>query len=199
VITSAVPGEGKTTIAINAAVALAQNQRRVLLVDADMRRRGLQEYLGFAGCEGLSGCLTGVNDVQTTVVPVPELPNLHVLPAGARPPIPAELLGSDEMRRLLEHWQADYDHVVFDTPPILGLTDAAILATMADTVLLVARCGRTGRQTLCRARDVLARIDAPTPGVVLNDLNLNSSEHYGYYGYYGDEYGHYYGEKSLKN
>jgi Mrp family chromosome partitioning ATPase len=103
------------------------------------------------------------------------------------------------MRRLLKGWQADYDHVVLDTPPILGLTDAAILATMADAVLLVARCGRTGRQTLCRARDALARVDAPTLGVVLNDLNLNSPEHHGYYGYYGDDYGHYYGEQPLQN
>jgi len=199
VITSAVPGEGKTTTAVNVAVALAQNQHRVLLVDADMRCRGLQESLGFAGCKGLSGCLTGVNDLQTAVVSLPELPNLHILPAGARPPIPAELLASEEMRRLLKGWQADYDHVVLDTPPILGLTDAAILATMADAVLLVARCGRTGRQTLCRARDALARVDAPTLGVVLNDLNLNSPEHHGYYGYYGDDYGHYYGEQPLQN
>jgi capsular exopolysaccharide synthesis family protein len=196
VITSAVPGEGKTTTAINAAVAFAQNKHRVLLIDADMRRGGLQEALGFAGCQGLSGCLTGAYVMETAVVSIPELPGLHILPAGARPPFPAELLSSDEMRRLLERWKADYDHVIFDTPPILGLTDAAILASMVDAVLLVARCGKTGRQALSRAIDALACINASRSGVVLNDLN--SSEHYGYYGYYGKEYEEYYGERSLK-
>jgi capsular exopolysaccharide synthesis family protein len=200
VITSAVPEEGKTTTAINVAVALARNQRRVLLVDADMHRRGLQERLGFENCAGLSGCLTGMkDDGQSAVVSLPELPSLHIVPAGARAPFPAELLGSDEMRQLLEGWRVDYDHIVIDTPPVLGLTDAIILATMADAVLLVARCGRTGRQTLCRAREALARVGAPTPRVILNDLNMSSPEYCRYYGYSSDQYGHYYGDKSLEN
>ena len=199
VITSAVPEEGKTTTAINVAVALARNKRRVLLVDADMHRRGLQERLNLKG-SGLSGCLTNANvDEQTAYISLPELPSLHIVPAGARAPFPGELLSSDQMCRLLERWRVNYDHIVFDTPPLLGLTDAIVLATMADAVLLVARCGRTGRQTLCRAREALARVDAPTPRVILNDLNMSSTDYYGYYGYYGDKSGHYYGGKSLNN
>ena len=200
VITSAAPEEGKTTTAINIAVALARNNRRILLVDADMHRRGLQERLGIKDSAGLSGCLTSMNaDTQTDFVSLPELPTLHILPAGARAPFPAELLASAEMRQLLERWRTDYDHVVFDTPPLLGLSDAVILATMADAVLLVARCGRTGRQALWRAREALARVDAPTPRVILNDLNMSSPEYSEYYGYSCDRYGHYHGEKSLEN
>ncbi len=86
----------------------------------------------------------------------------------------------------MRQWRADYDHIVLDTPPVLGRTDAAIVATMSDAVLMVVRCARTGRQILCRASDLLARVKVGMAGIVVNDLDLNSSEHYGYYGYYGD-------------
>ena len=103
------------------------------------------------------------------------------------------------MRALLEQWRTEYDHIIFDTPPVLGLTDAAILATMSDAVLLVVRSSQTGRQTLCRARDLLVQVNAHTIGVVLNDLNPKSSDYYGYYGYYGDAHNEYFDEKALTN
>jgi polysaccharide biosynthesis transport protein len=199
VITSAVPGEGKSTTASNIAVVLAQYQRRVLLVDADMRRATLQTRLGIGGDEGLSRCLTGVSDFASSRVPNPNLPSLDMLFSGQRPPYPAELLGSDQMRSLIEQWRSEYDHIVIDTPPVLGLSDAVILSTMADAVLLVARCAKTSRQSLSRARDILARVNARTVGMVLNDLDLNSAAHYGYYGYYGDAYKSYYEERALEN
>ena len=187
VITSSIPSEGKTTTAINLAVVLAQSQRRVLLVDADMRSGNMIQRLGIVKSEGLSRCLAGAVEFADAVTSIPDLPTLHFLPAGQRPPCPAELLDSDQMRALVRRWRSEYDHVVIDTPPVLGLTDAVILASMADAVLLVVRCSKTARQTLCRARDLLTRINPHTVGIIVNDLKLNSSEHYGYYGYYGDK------------
>lgn len=183
VITSSVPAEGKTTIAINLAVALAQSQKRVLLVDADMRGSSIEGRLGIVKSNGLSQCLTGGAEFENIVVPIPELPTLHFLPAGVPPPSPAELLGSDQMRALIEQWRTKYDHVVLDAPPAIGLTDAVVLTTMSDAVLVVVRCGITRRQTISRTRDLLAQVNAHTAGLVVNDIELSSSDYYGYYGY----------------
>ena len=187
VVTSAVPGEGKTTTAMNLSVALAQSKKTVLLVEADMRSPGLLELLTLGKRYGLSECLTGAADFTSAVASIAELPSLHVLAAGQRPPSPVELLGSDQMCALIARWRVEYDHVVLDTPPVMGLSDAVVLASMADAVVLVVRYARTGRQTLCRARDLLARVNAHTVGIVVNDLKLNHSEHYDYYGYYADK------------
>jgi len=195
VITSALPCEGKTTTAINLAVALAQYGRRVLLVDADMRRGCLQERLAMDRVDGLSQCLTESGARQPVVASIPELSGLSIMPAGQRPPSPAELLGSDQMRDLVEQWREEYDHIVIDTPPVLALTDAAILAPMSDGILLVARVGQTRLQTLCRTRDLLARVNARMIGVILNDLDSNSSAYFAHYGYHGDAYNKYYGQK----
>jgi capsular exopolysaccharide synthesis family protein len=199
VVTSAVPSEGKTTTAINLAVTLAQYGRRVLLVDADMRRGCVQERMALVQADGLSRWLAGATDKQLAIASITGLPNLHVLSAGQRPPSPAELLGSDQMRDLVQQWRGEYDHIVLDTPPVLALTDAAILASMADGILLVARIGKTHRQALCRTRDLLGRVNARTLGVVLNDFDLNSSAYFSHYGYRGDVYGEYYGAKELSN
>lgn len=199
VITSSVPGEGKTTTAMNVAVALAQNHCRVLLVDTDMRTGGLHERLGLDHSGGLSQCLTGSGDPQTAIVSMLDLPSLHILFSGHRPPAPAELLGSDQMRSLLEKWRNNYDYVVLDTPPVLALTDAAILASMADGILVVARIGVTQRQTLCRTRELLRGVKTRTIGVVLNDFDSHSSAYFAHYGYRAEDYSKYYGEKELSN
>jgi capsular exopolysaccharide synthesis family protein len=199
VVTSAVPAEGKTTTAINLAVTLAQYGRRVLLVDADMRRGCVQERMALVQADGLSRWLAGATDKQLATASITGLPNLHILSAGQRPPSPSELLGSDQMRDLVQQWRGEYDHIVLDTPPVLALTDAAILACMADGILLVARIGKTHRQTLCSTRDLLARVNARTLGVILNDFDLNSSAYFAHYGYRGDVYGEYYGTKELSN
>lgn len=197
VITSAVPGEGKTTTAINFAVALAQNGRRVLLVDADMRSGGLQEQLLLDDSNGLSRCLAGMGDQQPAAISTAELPSLFIVAAGKRPPAPAELLGSDQMRNLLDKWREEYDHIVLDTPPVLMVSDAAILASMADGILLVVRYGKTGRQATLRTMSMLARGTTRVIGIVFNGLGVKSLAYSTYYGFDGAAYSNYFDKKDL--
>jgi len=199
VITSSVPGEGKTTMAINIAVALAQNGHRVLLVDADMRSGGLQSQLSLDDSNGLSKCLAGIGGQQPAAISTAELPGLFIVPAGKRPPAPAELLGSDQMRNLLEQWREEYDHIVLDTPPVLMVSDAAILASMADGILLVVRYGKTGRQAILRTKDMLVRGTTRVIGIVFNGLGVNSSAYYAYYGFDGSASNKYFDKKELND
>ena len=195
IVSSAAPGEGKTTMSINLALTLAQKGSRVLLVDADMRRSGAQGRLGMQGERGLSSCLAAGNlDARDLIKPLPGGMGLDVLPSGQSPPNPVELLDSERMRVLIEQWREQYDHIVIDTPPLVGLSDALVLSPFADAVLLVARSAHTIKQSLRRARDILIRINAHTVGVIINDLNLESADHYNYYGYYGSKYGQYYAQ-----
>jgi polysaccharide biosynthesis transport protein len=140
---------------------------------------------------GLSECLAGAADPATTIVRVGGAPNLDVLPAGHRPPNPSELLDSDSMRSLLAKWSGQYDHIIIDTPPVLGFADAIAPASMVDAVLIVARAHQTTRQSLVRARDLLSRVHARVIGVVMNDVNPKSSDYYDYYGY-SSKYAKYY-------
>jgi capsular exopolysaccharide synthesis family protein len=188
VVTSASPGEGKTTTACNSAIVLAQTGHKVLLVDADMRRPMLHVRIGVDGTTGLSACLAGIEDPDSRFMKVESLPNLSVLPAGKTPPYPSEMIASESMRRLLERWRQEFDQIVIDTPPVLAVTDAVILASMADAVIVVARSGVTGYQSLCRTRDLLRKVHAKIAGVVVNDLGLNSVGYADYYGTYGSYY-----------
>lgn len=191
-VTSAAPGEGKTTVSVNLALTFAQKGSRVLLVDADMRRPSGR--LGMQGQNGLSSCLAGRIAAGELLKPMPGGMGLDVLPSGQTPPNPVELLDSERMRELISQWRQQYEHIVFDTPPMVGLSDAVVLSPYADGVLLVARSAQTRRQSLSRARDILARVNARVVGVIINDLNLESVDYYHYYGYYGSKYGQYYAD-----
>jgi polysaccharide biosynthesis transport protein len=194
IVSSAAPGEGKTTVSVNCALAFAQKGAKVLLVDADLRRSGAQGRLRMQGELGLSSCLSGGRESAEFIKDLPGGMGLAVLPAGQKPPNPVELLDSDRMRTLLEQWREEYEHIIIDTPPLVGLSDALALSPFADAVLLVARSGRTSQQSLRRARDILNRVHARTVGVLINDLDIDSGDYYNYYGYYGSDYGEYYPE-----
>jgi capsular exopolysaccharide synthesis family protein len=195
-VTSALPEEGKTTTSINSAIVLAQKGTRVLLIDADLRRPSIHKTLGMAPGNGLSNVLAGSATLQQAIVQSSISPGLLVLPAGTPPPNPAELLGSGNMRDVLAKLREQYDHIVIDTPPTLSVTDAVIMATRADAVILVIRAGQTTKQALRRARDLLTQVNARTCGVLLNAVNLNSPDYYYYYEYQG-KYGHrYYGDET---
>jgi len=198
VVTSAFPKEGKTTTAINCAIVLAQRGEKVLLVDGDLRRGSLGAAFGLSRrATGLTTILPK-RDVHNKIsAPLAELPTLHVLPSGPRVPNPAELLSSARMEELLRQWSQEYDRIVFDSAPLLSVSDTQAVAVFADTVVLVTRAGLTRRRALLRARDILLRINAPIAGVVVNDVNVRLENFYtkrygmygyGYYGQYGSSY-----------
>jgi capsular exopolysaccharide synthesis family protein len=170
-VTSPVPGDGKTTTSINIAVVFAQRQRSVLLVDGDLRRSGVHRALNLRPTGGLSAALVG-EDPRQFYITHPTLPNLTILPAGKRPPMPPDLLDSDRMRELIAQWRQEFSQILIDAPPVLGLSDAVILATVADTVLLVVRAKQSRRQDLRHAMEVLGNVDAHLVGAVINDFDV---------------------------
>ena len=190
-VTSALPQEGKTTTSINTAIVLAQKGTRVLLIDADLRRPSIHKTLGMGPKTGLSNVLTGNATLQQAVVRSSILPSLFVLTAGTPPPNPAELLASSNMKDILAELREQYDHIVVDTPPTLSVTDAVVMSTRADAVVLVIRSGQTTKQALRRSRDILMQVNARVAGVLLNAVDLTSPDYYYYYEYQG-KYGHRY-------
>jgi capsular exopolysaccharide synthesis family protein len=191
VVTSAFPGEGKTTTAVNVAIAFAQRGERVLLVDADLRRGSLDRIFNLDDRSfGLSTVLTQPTAHESVATPLAELPLLSVMPTGPRPPNPAEMLSSNRMEEQLRQWALEFDRVVIDTAPVLAVSDTQAMSALADTVILVARAGVTRKRALVRARDLLWRINAPIAGVVVNDVDMRLENFYTYrYGMYGYNYG----------
>ncbi|RBY74808.1 hypothetical protein DQ239_18620 [Blastococcus sp. TF02-09] len=183
VVTSSVPGEGKSTLAVNLGTALAQSGSRVILVEADLRRPRVTRYMGLVSGAGLTNVLAGTADLAEVTQPWGD-GKLSVLAAGPMPPNPSELLGSEHMRALLEELRQEHDFVVIDTPPLLPVTDAAVLSVAADGCLITTRHGVTRREQLAEASSVLARIDARLLGVVLNRVPQSAAIARGYgYGY----------------
>jgi polysaccharide biosynthesis transport protein len=197
-ITSALPQEGKTTTSVNTATVLAQKGTRVLLVDADLRRPSIHKALGLGPRSGLSNVLTGGVPLPDAISRSSVLPNLFVLPAGTPPPNPAELLASSQMVEVLAELRQHYDHIVLDTPPMLSVTDAVVLSTRADAVVLVIRCGQTTKPALRRSREILGQVNARVAGVLLNAVDLNSPDYYYYYEYQG-KYGHRYYDEDMES
>jgi len=194
-ITSPLPREGKTTVGANTALVLAQAGSRVLLVDADLRRPGLAKMLGLKATGGLSSLIGGIDNFEEVVVRFSKVPTLWMLPAGPVPPQSAELLGSDQMKKLISSWREEFDYVVIDTPPCLSVTDAAVLSAHADRTLLVARAGQTQKPTIQRACSLLLQVNAKGIGVVLNAFDVRAESYY-----YGNQYsGQYYEEISPYN
>lgn len=188
-VTSALPQEGKTTTSVNIALALAQHGKRVLLVDADLRRPGLDKAFGFSASEGLTTVLSGGTPPESAYRPAPQQPNLTLLPAGPAAVHPAELLGSSTMFNLIARWRGEFDHCIIDTPPVLLVTDPVLLSVLADGVVLVVRSGSTNRPALKRASDLLSQVRAPMLGVVVNAMDFRSADYYYYYSYYsGSKY-----------
>ena len=189
-VTSALPQEGKTTTSINTAIVLAQKGTRVLLIDADLRRPSIHKALNIATKIGLSNVLTGNATMSQATVRSTILPTLFVLPAGPPPPNPAELLASAQMKDSLAELREQYDHIVIDSPPVLAVTDARIIAAHADVTIMVLRADQTRRKAAKQAREQLDSVGANTLGLVIN-CTPRSTDRYGYGGGYGS-YGYYY-------
>ena len=180
-VTSPLPQEGKTTTSVNCAIVLAQRGSRVLLVDADLRRPGVHRAFGFDRKGGLSTVLTGSTPIESVLRTYPEVPNLSIMPAGPPPPHPAELLDASKMRSLIAQWRKEYDHVIIDTPPALSVTDPVLLSVEADSIILVIRSGKTTKDALRRAGELLWQVNAKVMGIVVNGIDLGSPDHYYYY------------------
>jgi capsular exopolysaccharide synthesis family protein len=182
-VTSALPGEGKTTTAVNIAMALAQTGARTLLVDLDLRKPGLAGIFGIAAEQGMSTYLSGNSDLSSQIRPT-RYDGLFVVPAGLVAPNPAELIGAERMALGLQLATEHFAYVVFDTPPALAITDALILSPKVDGVILVARSGRTPRKALQRAASQVLAVGGKLLGVLINDVDLDETG-YGYGGYHG--------------
>jgi len=191
-ITSSLPSEGKTTTAANTAISLAQTGAKVLIMDADMRRPRLHSMFNLTNGDGLSTILSSDSDDNEilSVIQKDEASNLNILTSGPIPPNPAELIGSQQMSALLKTLQKHFTHVVVDSPPITSFTDGVLIASMVDGVILVVHAGKSSRQVVRRARQLLQDVGARVFGVVLNNVNLNSQDNYYYYQsyYHRDNY-----------
>ncbi len=179
-VTSPGPGEGKSTTAANLAITLAQQGAHVLLADADLRRPLVHRAFNLVQEPGLTDILVGATTLREAIRPN-VIPGLDVLPGGALPPNPSELLGSEAMHRLLGELRSQYDTVVFDTPPALAVTDATVLGTSTDAVILVVRVGETDSVAAQRAVDVFRKVQARIAGSVLNGVQKTHDRYYYYY------------------
>lgn len=186
-VTSSQPSEGKTTTAINTAFMLAQTGAEVLIIDCDLRRPRLHVQFEVPNTKGLTTWLSGERDLDNLLEVCQKTPNLKILTSGPVPPNPAELLGSEEMRRLLDQLGERFAHIIIDSPPAISFTDASILSTMVDGVMLVVHGGRSSRAVVRRAKQQLLDVGAHIFGVVLNNVKLESQDYY-YSGYYSNYY-----------
>jgi capsular exopolysaccharide synthesis family protein len=189
VVTSPHPGEGKSTISINLAIALAQDGHRVAVLDCDLRKPRLHQIFDLENKLGLTSYLTGKTDLESIIIST-EVDNLDLIPAGPIPPNPAELLNSQTYKNLLQDLRRNYDHVIIDTPPTLDFADARVVALQADGVLLVAKHQYTTREAGRLARQYLSQVNARMLGMVLNQLGTRElrRQDLSYHKYYDEDY-----------
>jgi capsular exopolysaccharide synthesis family protein len=185
-ITSALPAEGKTTTACNIALTLAQSGARVVLVEGDLRKPAVGRYLGISNAAGLTNVLAGQHELRDVIVGY-QRDALAVLPSGPTPPNPSEMLGSQQMRQLLTSLANHYDLVIIDAPPLLPVTDAAVLAAASDGAIVVVRHGKSRREEVERAVQALTSVNAKVLGTVLNFAPRSKGR--GGYDGYGYGYG----------
>ncbi|MEK3973966.1 CpsD/CapB family tyrosine-protein kinase [Psychrobacillus sp. FSL K6-2684] len=182
--TSASPSEGKSTVAANSAVVFAQEGKRVLLIDGDMRKPTVHYTFHLTNTLGLSNLLTR-QALLEEVIKHDDVQNLDIITCGPIPPNPAELLGSKTMEKVLEDLKEKYDMIIFDAPPVLSVTDAQILSNLCDGTVIVLSAGKTEKDALLKAKEALISSKANILGAVLNNYVLQK-DHY-YYQYYGSE------------
>jgi succinoglycan biosynthesis transport protein ExoP len=188
-ITSSVPAEGKTTTAVNSAICLAETGAKVLMIDADMRRPRLHSIFGLSNATGLSTLLSRevVEGETLSAIQQDKVSGVYVLTAGPLPPNPAELVGSEQMMKLISSLTNNFAHVIIDSPPVAAFTDGVLIASMVEGVLMVVQSGKSSRKIVSRARKLLQDVGARIIGVVLNKADASPHSEY----YYTSLYSHY--------
>ncbi len=200
-ISSAMPSEGKTTVVSNLAILMANAGRKVVVIDCDMRKPRIHKVFKIPkGKVGLSTLLVEQSSVEESAVNGP-VENLHVIPCGPTPPNPSELLQMEQFDRLVERLCEIYDVLLFDSPPVIAVSDALVISRLVHGIIMVAKAGWTSRGALGQAVKVFTDADRPMLGVVMNSLDLSSKKYgYQYYHYYYYRYGYYaYGRKKKRS
>lgn len=187
-ITSAGPGEGKSTTISNLAITFAQAGSKVLLVDGDLRKPALHKLYNLPNHTGLVNILAKQVTAESCIQ-LSFIENLYVLTSGPIPPNPSELLQSENMRHFLDEMEGAFDIVLIDTPPVCNIADAAILSSCIDGIIIVAASGKVKIDDIKRAKDILEKVSANIIGVVLNKLDKSANKHYynNYYNYYEND------------
>lgn len=180
VITSSEPGEGKSTTAGNLALCMAQGDKKVILVDCDLRRPSIHKKFKVSNLAGLSDVIIGKSDLSKVMHRYNK--NLVLLTSGKIPPNPSEMLSSKSMENLLEKLRENFDYVILDTPPVQAVTDSQILSTKADGTILVVRAERTKKESVNNAINLLKKVNANIIGTVLNGTDLSRNKYQYYYG-----------------
>ena len=180
VVTSSLPGEGKSTTSGNLALVLAQGDKKVLLVDCDMRKPSLHKKFKISNISGISDLL--LNREEFKQIAQEHNDNLTIITAGKVPPNPSEMLASNVMSKFIEEMKKEFDYIILDTPPLQAVTDAQVLSTKADGVLLVVRAGVTKKEAVASSVDLVRKVKGKVMGTVLNGVEQHKGNYYYYYG-----------------
>lgn len=189
VVTSSSPKEGKSTTVANLAITLGQGGQKTLLIDADLRRPVVHSVFGYNKEPGITNYLVGRSKIED-IIRITNIPNLSIITSGTIPPNPSELIGSPRMQEFLEEMKTKYDMILFDTPPVMAVTDAQVMSQYADGVIVVLAAGQTQMELAKRTKQALLKVDAPILGYVLNNFDVTKSygSYYKYYRYYNYYY-----------
>lgn len=182
VVTSAGPSSGKSTVAANLAATFASEEKKVLLVDADLRKPTVHKTFKVRNNDGLTTLLTDRNSHVEDVIYRTHTEGLYILTSGAIPPNPAELLASKRMEAIKQEMLDYFDMVIFDMPPLLAVTDAQVMASKTDGVLFVIPKGKASKEEVVKAKDLLEKVQANVLGAVLNRVDKSDDSYYYYYG-----------------